>query len=80
MLEVEESRNLRFSAYCAFFLAMVENARGNSDNAKDWFERACAWTDDFLESPTDDGGIPWTYTATLKLLRRETSDRLSAVN
>jgi tetratricopeptide (TPR) repeat protein len=63
--------------YARWFLAMAEHSLGNTDAARQWYDRANAETAQLLaKGPTEPGyePIPWNRRLTLELLRAEAAE------
>ena len=59
-------------AYTWFFLAMTQHRLGHAEEAKQWLDKAVAWTDKiFAEADQGTADLSWNRRLTLKLLRDE---------
>jgi tetratricopeptide (TPR) repeat protein len=59
--------------YARWFLAMAHHALGNSEAARQWYDRASAETEKLLTRTTVDP-VPWNRRLTLELLRAEAAN------
>lgn len=68
------------AAYTWFFLAMTHYRLGNFDKARQWYDKAAAWTSDVLAPASEDGtakpSVAWNRRLTLELLHAETGQLL----
>ena len=64
-------------AYAWFFLAMAHHRLGHTEEAKQWLDKAVAWTDKTTtEADQGKADLPWNRRLTLKLLRDEATTLL----
>ncbi len=68
-------------AYTWFFLAMTHDRLGNVDEARQWYDKAAAWTSEVLAPASEDGTpkppVQWNRRLTLELLQKEASELLA---
>ena len=69
------------AAYTWFFLALTHDRLGNVDEARQWYEKAAAWTSEVLAPAYKDGkakpSVAWNRRLTLELLQSEVSEMLA---
>ena len=66
-------------AYTWFFLAMTQHCLGHAEEAKQWLDKAVAWTDKiFAEADQGTTDLSWNRRLTLKLLREEAEGMIVA--
>ncbi len=80
-LQVEPNPEANSSAaYTWFFFAMTHYRLGNVDEARQWYEKAAAWTSEVLAPESEEGkpkpSVPWNRRLTLELLHAETEQLL----
>ena len=65
------------SFHFLYFLAMTHHKLGQQAEAKQWFDKAVAWTEKVLdENRKDHKPVSWNRRLTLKLLRSEAAEML----